>query len=238
MNQDILDATPEIGQVEAYRLFLDMSSTCTGYVVAKFSGKTCTISRAGVMWFGSDWENGKKYHHIHQSIGEFYSVNAVTDIIYESYHVNPNQVGNSLVVPEMIGAMKAACYDIWGMPIGTEETSPTDWRGRLGIKPIKKPKLDKSGNPTFRKSRSGRMMEVVERDYKTPVINLMNEIFQNKLPKTLISNITGNARTCPNDFTDALAICVSWHKKFGCTEFIIAENAIDGHPEGGHAQIG
>lgn len=228
VNQDILDAVPEQDMGESYRLFLDMSSTCTGYVVARMEGRKCYISRAGVMWFGSDWENGQKYHHVHQSIGEFYAVNAVTDVIYESYHVNPNQVGNSLVVPEMIGAMKAACYDIFGMPLGTEDISPTAWRGQMGIKAIKKPKLDKNGNPTFKKSRSGKLMEVVERDYKTPVINYVNDLFPGEIPATIRSNITGNMRSTPNDLYDAFGVCIGWHKRFGVDEFILMDGALDG----------
>jgi len=230
LNQEQLDNAPEIDSGESYRLFLDISSTCTGYTVAKIEGKKCYISRLGVMWFGADWENGKKYHHMHQAVGEFYTTNAVTDIIYEAYHVNPNQVGNSLVVPEMIGAMKAACHDIFGLPIGSESISPTAWRGILGIKADKTPKLDKSGKPTYKKSRSGKMMEIVERDYKTPTIKYLDNLFPGKIPKTLMSNITGNARTTPSDLYDSLAICVSWSKKFGCNEFIIMDNAIDGHP--------
>lgn len=230
LNQEQLDNAPEIDSGESYRLFLDISSTCTGYTVAKIEGKKCYISRLGVMWFGADWENGQKYHHMHQAVGEFYTTNAVTDIIYEAYHVNPNQVGNSLVVPEMIGAVKAACFDIFGMPIGSESISPTAWRGILGIKADKTPKLDKSGKPTYKKSRSGKQMEIVERDYKTPTIKYLDNLFPGKLPKTLISNITGNARTTPSDLYDSLAICVAWSKKFGCTEFIIMDNALDGHP--------
>jgi hypothetical protein len=228
VKQDILDAAPETDMGNSYRLFLDLSSSCSGYSIARMEGRKCTIVRAGAMWFPSDCPNGQKYYQMQQAIGEFYTVNAITDIIYESYHVNPNQVGNSLVVPEMIGAVKAACYDIFGSPIGIEESSPTDWRGRLGIKAIKTPKLDKAGNPTFRKSRSGRMMEVVERDYKTPVIELVDNLFPGQIPKQVKSNVTGNARSMPNDFYDSMAICISWHKKWGCSEFILQEGAIDG----------
>ena len=228
LKQEVLDSIPETDMGESHRLFLDISSTCTGYCIARFSGGKCTIVRAGAMWFPNDCPNGQKYYQMQQAVSEFYTVNAVTDIIYESYHVNPNQVGNSLVVPEMIGAMKAACYDVFGMPIGTEESSPTDWRGRLGIKAIKTPKLDKAGKPLFRKSRSGRMMEVVERDYKTPTINYIYALFPDQIPAQLKSNITGTERSIPNDFYDAMAICVSWHKKFGVSQFILQDGAIDG----------
>lgn len=228
VSQEVLDNIPESDMGESNRLFLDLSSNCSGYVVARFSGRTCTIVRAGAMWFPSDCENGAKYFQMQQAVSEFYTVDAVTDIIYESYHVNPNQVGNSLVVPEMIGAMKAACYDVFGMPISTEELSPTAWRGQLGIKAIKTPKLDKEGKPVFRKSRAGRMMEVVERDYKTPTIEYVDKMLNNQIPKQLRSNITGNLRSTPNDLYDAFGVCMGWHAKFGVTEFILKDGAIDG----------
>lgn len=227
LEQEVLDAAQEIGQAEAYRLFLDLSSTCTGYTIAKFSGRKCTIVRAGAMWFPSDCENGQKYYQLAQAVSEFYTVNAVTDIIYESYHVNPSQVGNSLVVPEMIGAMKAACYDVFGQPIGTEAMGPTAWRGQLGIQPIKTPKLDKAGNPVYKKTKKG-MQPVVERDFKTPVINYLDKMFDNKIPKVLRSNITGQTRATPNDLYDSMALCLGWHRKLGITEFEIADGAFDG----------
>lgn len=237
VKQEVLDSAPEVEMGESYRLFLDLSSSCSGYCIAKMEGRKCIIARLGAMWFPTDCPNGQKYYQMQQAVSEFYTVNAVTDIIYESYHVNPNQVGNSLVVPEMIGAVKAACFDVFGMPIGCEDFSPTAWRGKLGIQPIKTPKLDKMGNPLLKKSRAGRMMEVTERDYKTPTINYMDIVFDGQLPKTLKSNITGNFRAVPNDMYDALGVCLGWHKKFGCEEFIILENAIDGHPEGSHGKI-
>lgn len=225
--EQMKENAPETQMGDSYRLFLDISSTCTGYTVAKFEGRKVTISRLGVMWFENDVDNGAKYHQLHQSVGEFYTINAITDIIYEAYHVNPNQVGNSLVVPEMIGAMRAACHDVWGMPIGTESMGPTAWRGVLGIKPIKTPKLDKKG--VQKKTKNGRPM--YDRDYKTPTKAYLDKMFDNQIPPTLASNITGNARTTPSDLYDSLAICVAWHKKLGCDEFIIKDNALDGSTE-------
>lgn len=227
LEQDVLDNAPETDSGDSYRLFLDLSSTCTGYVIARMEGRRCIIARAGVMWFPTDCPNGLKYHQMHQAVGEFYTVNAVTDIIYESYHVNPAQVGNSLVVPEMIGAMKAACHDVWGMPIGYEDFSPTAWRGKIGIQPIKTPKLDKSGNQVYKKTKKG-MQPVVDRDFKTPVINYMDKLFEGQIPKTLKSNVTGNLRATPNDLYDAFGVCVGWHKKFGCDEFILKDGCFDG----------
>lgn len=225
--EQMKENAPETQMGDSYRLFLDMSSSCTGYVCAKMEARKVTISRLGVMWFENDVPNGAKYHQMHQAVGEFYSINAITDIIYESYHVNPNQMGNSLVVPEMIGAMKAACHDVWGMPIGYEDMSPTAWRGVLGIKPIKTPKLDKKG--VQKKTKTGRLQ--YDRDYKTPTKAYLDKMFDNQIPHQLKSNITGNLRSTPSDLYDALAVCVAWHKKFGCDEFLIKEDALDGSPE-------
>lgn len=228
-NQDMLDNAPETQMGDSYRLFLDMSSTCTGYVVAKMEGRKCIISRAGVMWFGANWENGQKYFHLQEAItSDFYVVNAITDVIYESYHVNPKQVGNSLVVPEMIGAMKACLYDIASLPLGCEDIGPTAWRGKLGVKPIKSPKLNKQG--IQERTKAGKLR--FDNDWKTPVINYMDILFDNKIPKQLRSNITGNMRTTPNDLYDALGICVGWHKKFGCDEFVLKGGVFDGVDNG------
>lgn len=225
MDQSILDQAPETDLGHCHRLFLDLSSTCTGYVVARMEGRKCTITRAGVMWFGKDWPNGKKYNYLQSFItNELYVINAITDVVYESYHVNPKQVGNSLVVPEMIGAMKACLFEVASQPLGCEDIPPTAWRAKLGIQPIKSNKLDKFGQQVYNKKGKA----VIERDYKTPVINYMDVLFENTIPKSVRSNITGNSRATPNDLYDALGVCIGWHKKFGCDEFIIKPNAFDG----------
>jgi len=233
--QKVMDQAKEVDMGDCYRLFLDLSSTCTGYVIAKMEGRKCIISRLGVMWFGNNMENGEKYFTLQQAITcEFYVINAITDVIYESYHVNPSQVGNSLVVPEMIGAMKACLYDVSSMPLGVEDMSPTAWRGQIGLQPLKTPKLDSQGNQL--RTKKGRPM--FDRDYKTPIINYMDTMFDNQIPKTIKSNVTGNLRGTPSDLYDALGLCAGWHKKFGVDEFVILENAIDGHPDGSHGRIG
>lgn len=229
ITQNQMDSAPTTDMGDSYRLFLDLSSTCTGYVIAKFSERKCEIARAGVMWFGDKWENGQKYFHLQDVItSDFYVVNAITDVIYESYHVNPKQVGNSLVVPEMIGAMKACCYDIASMPLGTEDLSPTAWRGQLGIKPLKTPKMKKDGTPELTKAGKQRY----DNDYKTPTISYMDKMFDNQIPKKLRSNITGNFRATPNDLYDALGVCLGWHKKLGVSEFVLKDGCFDG-TEGG-----
>lgn len=143
------------------------------------------------------------------------------------YNVDPKQVGNSLVIPEMIGALKACVYDIASEPLGVESMPPTGWRKKLGVTADKSPKLDKLGNPVLTSSGKPKY----NNDWKSPVIRYMDALFPGQIPQKLVSNITGNKRATPNDLYDALGLCVGWHKKFGCSEFVILPNAFDGAVE-------
>jgi hypothetical protein len=106
----------------------------------------------------------------------------------------------------MIGAIKAACYETLGAPIGLEDMAPQSWRKYLGIKPV--PKAEGG------------------RDYKEPTIQKIDELFPNQIPKQMKSNITGNLRSTPHDLYDALGLCLGWHLKLGIKEFKLDEGAV------------
>jgi hypothetical protein len=204
-------------KIDEYRLFLDLSSSCSGYVVARInrgkslmlSDATCEIVRAGAIWFPPAWENSKKYHYMYRLVTEdFYVISAISDIVYERYSFNPKQQAGSLVVPEMIGAIKAATHDVCGLSLGIEEIAPQTWRSQCGIKPIIDP-------------RSG------AKDWKTATINHFDEFFEGKIPKKTLSNVTGKERTTPNDLYDAIGVCVGWHKKLGVEKFSIKDIAFN-----------
>ena len=200
-------------EVEDYRLFLDLSSQCSGYVVARIKkGKsqqmkdsTCEIVRAGAIWYPASWENVQKYAYMYRLITEdFYVTSAISDIVYERYSFSMNQRSGSLVVPEMIGAIKAATHDVAGLPLGIEDIPPQTWRSQIGLKADKDPKTGK-------------------RDFKTPCIAHFDKMFDGKIPETLISNVTGKERKTPNDLYDALGVCVGWHKKMGVNNFTLGD---------------
>jgi len=207
-------------QIDSYRLFLDISSTCTGYCVAKItqgrstslSDATCEIVRAGAIWFPDDWTNEKKNYYMYRLVSDdFY-------VIYERYSFSMKQRGGSLVVPEMIGAIKVAAFDTGSLPMGVEDIPPNVWRSQLGLKAvITEKKVMEGGVPKVKKSR----------DYKTPCIDYMNDMFKDKIPAQLISNVTGKLRNTPNDVFDALGVCLGWHTKFGVKKFKINEGAFN-----------
>jgi hypothetical protein len=193
------------------RLFLDLSSSCSGYAIASFTtvegAPLCTIHRAGAIWFDDKWDHGQKYHYIVSRImEEFHVQDGIVEIIYEKYSVSFSQRAGCLVVPEMIGAIKCATKDVLGTAIGIEDFAPQSWRKELGIKPL-----------------------VVDgkRDYKTPVKNAINEIFPLQVPQQIQSNITNKLRSTPHDLYDALGICIGWHKKLGVHAFSLDINAFN-----------
>lgn len=192
------------------RLFLDLSSSCSGWAIASFTvveGKsTATIHRAGVLWFNKDWSHGQKYKYVADVIlDEFYIRDEIVDIIYEKYSVNPKQMAGCLVVPELIGAIKAACFEPMGAPIGIEDMAPQSWRKYLEIKPVPKPEGG--------------------RDYKQPTIDKINGMFGNVIPKQIVSNITSKLRDTPHDLYDALGLLMGWHMKIGVREFTFDKDA-------------
>lgn len=220
---------PTIDIGDSHRVFLDLSSTCSGYAIAKMEGAKCTIARVGAIWFGDDWSHAQKYAYMQNLISnEFYVVNAITDIIYEKYSIDIKQMNNCLVVPEMIGAIKAASHEVSSEPLGVEDIAPTQWRKILGIVPDKTPKLKKDGAPELTKSGKPRY----NNDYKAPAIRLIDKMFPGEVPTKFMSNVTGNMRGTPHDLYEAMCICIAWHKKFGVKEFEISKQAfIDGAPE-------
>lgn len=216
---------PTIDIGESYRVFLDLSSTCSGYAIARMEGSKCFISRIGAVWFGDDWAHGKKYAYMQNLIGnEFYVANSITDIIYEKYSIDVNQMNNCLVVPEMIGAIKAAAFDVSSEPLGVEDIAPTQWRKILGIMPDTTPKMNKDGTPMLTK----RGVQKVSKEWKQPAIRFVDAMFPGQVPKKIMSNVTGNMRGTPHDLYEAMCICMAWHKKFGVKEFYIEDGAFDG----------
>ena len=213
---DLTKVDDETFELESYRLFLDISSACTGYCVAKIqkgrtqnlSDSTCEIVRAGAFWFPKTMNTQQKAYYIYRIItDDFYIVSAITDIVYERFSFNTKQPAGSLVLPQLIGAVMVASQDIPSLPMGVEEIPPQTWRSQCGIKYV-----------------TG---EDGKRDYKTPTIEHFRKEHGKAIPEKIYSNVTGKERQVPHDCFDALGICEGWHRKMGINKFKIKDGAFN-----------
>jgi len=174
-------------------LFLDVSSTCTGYSVASinFTNKRVTWKSAGALWLDPKWSHQEKYVYISRAILDyFYIVESIDYIITEQYSINPKKMSGIHVVPEMQGAIKAAAGE---QNIQVASILPQTWRSQLSIK---KKKLSNGKS-----------------DYKSPTMDRINEFVE--VPDKSISNITTKERTTPSDLYDSLGVGLGWLKKVG-----------------------
>ena len=187
---------PEIKINEVNVLFLDISSNCTGYAIAKFNigsrSETVTITKCGCLWFGSDWDHQEKYSYMYNAILTYFElVESIDFIVHEQYAVNKDRMSGVMVIPEMIGAIKVAAKE---NGVRVDSFTPQSWRSQIGLKPIK--------------------TEDGKKDFKTPCKEIMNSLF-GSIPQYVVSNITNNNRTTPSDLYDALGLCLGWLKKHG-----------------------
>lgn len=198
---------PGINIQEVNILFLDISSSCTGYSVAKvdFTNKTAVFSKAGCLWLDPEWHHQEKYSYMYNAIVNYFWIVENSDyIIAEQYSVNPNRMMGVNVVSEMQGAIKAAA---WENGVKVNSILPQSWRSALGIKKIK----DAKGAS----------------DWKTPTKDYVNK--HTPVPPEVISNITNKARQTPSDLYDALAIGMGWLTKFGITKIKFTDMKFNPH---------
>lgn len=174
-------------------LFLDISSSCTGYAIARvnFTNKTANFKKSGCLWLNPDWSHQEKYSYMFNAIINFFwIVEAVDYIVVEQYSVNPKKMMGINVVSEMQGAIKTAA---WENGVKVSSILPQTWRAALGIKKIK----DSKGNS----------------DYKEPTKQYVLQHVQ--VPEMVKSNITNNDRQTPSDLYDAIAVGMGWLTKLG-----------------------
>jgi hypothetical protein len=164
-------------------LFLDISSTCVGYCLAKvdFVNKKAKVTEAGGIWL-PDVAHEHKYNFMYHSLVNYFDICKQVDyIVYEMYNVNPKKMTGVMVVPEMIGTMRCAMAELG---INHSTLLPQQWRSTLKIKKNEK------------------------KDYKAPTKAKVLEYV--KVPETVISNVTGHSRNTPSDVYDAIAIGLGW----------------------------
>lgn len=185
-------------------LFMDVSSTCIGYSIGKidFLTKKATIIKAGALWLDQNWSHADKYSFIfHAILDYFWIIQKIDYIVVESYSINPNRMMGSLVVPEMMGAIKVAANE---HGIKVDSITPQTWRKQLGIKRVKDVK-----------------------DWKEPTKQKILELVN--VPEEVISNITDNTRKTPSDLYDAIAVSLGWLKRLGLTNIDTKNVEINPH---------
>ena len=176
-------------------LFLDVSSSCTGYAVAECDWETrsAKVKESGALWFHPKWSHQDKYHYLGKAVMEYFFTTGRCDyIIHESYAVNPAQMGGVLVCPEMIGALKFAAAELG---IGIDSIAPQSWRKFCGIK-----------------ADAVEVKGKTKRDYKEPTKRFVLEKID--VPENIMSNVSGQERTTPSDLYDAIAIAYGWLSNF------------------------
>lgn len=173
-------------------LFLDISSSCTGYAIANldFKSKSVDFQRAGAIWLDPDWSHQEKYSYMFNAIVNYFWVaEAIDYIVVEQYSINPNRMMGVNVVPEMQGAIKTAA---WENGVKVSSILPQTWRSQLGIK------KDSSG------------------DWKEPTKQKIAQY--TTVPVETESNLTRKLRATPSDLYDAMAVGMGWCKKLGFEE--------------------
>lgn len=189
---------PQVKLGDCNVLFLDISSTCTGFAVASvnFVDKSSVVKKAGAIWFNDNWTHQQKYSYLFNAVLSYFEVVEGVDlIVHETYSVNRDKMSGVLVIPEMVGAIKVAAEE---NRVRVVDIPPQTWRSQLGMKPIIIPPTKKGGK--------------AKRDYKTPCKDLMNKLFGG-IPERSMSNITMKERNTPSDLYDALGVCLGWLRK-------------------------
>lgn len=202
VNKDLEELLKELDEkahkVEGVNiLFLDVSSTCTGYAIhnVNFLKKEAKMVKYGALWLDQNWKHEEKYVYMYNAlVNYFWIVEQIDYIVVEQYSINPKKLMGIHVVPEMIGVIKCAA-----MENGVKVASilPQSWRATLKIK-----------------RENG--------DWKEPTKKKILEYLD--VPETSISNITRNTRNTPNDVYDAVAISIAWLYRLGIS-FVKFDNA-------------
>ena len=193
-------------------IYFDLSSTCTGWVVASMNRATkkAVIHKAGVIWFNSKWRHGEKYAYLYNFLLNVAYINLrINAVVAEGYMVNHKRRCGTLVIPEATGAIKTACEQV-DPSLDFRTIMPQSWRSTLKIKKDTK----KAGSLAW----------------KLPTRVKIDSMFPGKIPKKLISNITGKPRPTPHDLYDAFGVCLGWlmSSPNNCTEFKLDKNVFDG----------
>ena len=171
-------------------LFLDISSSCTGWSIAAFNKDKAEtdIIKVGVFWFEDDVTHGYKYNKLCSFIKELvrdYKINAV---VAEAYFLNAYQLAGAAICPEIQGAVQASLYELDPVP-SWQTIAPQSWRAGLKIKKD----TTKTGSAAWKEVTKQRVEQIL-----------------GTMPLKIKSNINSKLRKTPYDLFDSLGICMGY----------------------------
>ena len=105
-------------------LFLDISSTCTGYALAD-QGKIIDV---GAHWFDKKMNIVEKANELYEFVEGFRISYKIDNIVYERYSFNLKNPNGALSCPQLQGAMFVAALNLT-----PEDITPQTWRKQCGI---------------------------------------------------------------------------------------------------------
>lgn len=202
-NFDPLSEIPEHKVEDVNILFLDASSTCTGYCVVNvnFTTKKCVVKTAGAIWL-PDVDHQEKYAYVYNALLNYFNiVERVDYIVAEQYSINPKRMVGVLVSIELHGAIKVAGAE---MGVKVKTFPPQSWRKELGAK----------RNP-------------VTADWKQPVKDKVLELV--KVPDKVMSNVSKNMRQTPSDLYDAIGLAVGFLRRINLHNIDFSQTTFQTH---------
>lgn len=191
VDYNIKQDMPEHKIEDSNILFLDASSTCTGFCVMNVNFKTKKViaKSAGAIWL-PDVDHQEKYAYIHHAILNYFNiVERVDYIVAEQYSINPQKMTGALVSVEIHGVIKVAAAE---MGVKVKTFPPQSWRKELGVK-------RDPGN----------------KDWKEPVKKKILTL--TSVPDTVISNVSKKERQTPSDVYDAMGLAIGFLAKINLT---------------------
>lgn len=189
--QSLLDPN-EIKVGNTNFLFLDLSSTCTGYTLVKidFLQRKAKFLKAGAIWFAESTQIEKCGYVYNMIVNYFNIIDKITFLVMEEYRINPKKLSGCLVSPELHGSVKAALNEV---NVKMDYMPVSSWRKILNVK--------KNADKDFKQPTKEKVLTYVE------------------VPESMLSNVTHNKRNTPSDVYDSLAISLAWLKKYGINSY-------------------
>jgi hypothetical protein len=185
IEQEILEKAQRVDWITL--LFVDLSSSCTGFASAEvnFHTKTAKFTSAGSLWIPKI-EQEHKCSYMYNAFVNYFNIVTRTDfVVMEKYSINPKKMMGVLVTPELHGAVKAALSEAG---IKFSYVYPQSWHSGLDIKKDK-----------------------ANKDWKGPTKQKVLEYVQ--VPEKVTNNLTHKERNTSSDIYDSIAIGIYFLQK-------------------------